>query len=960
MGRPSMRVLRWSGAVLALVLIACPLQAQTVLTGTVTDSETGRPLEGALVRARAGAQGAGVLSSASGSYRLDLPSGTHELVVALIGFRTHTESVRVTPGSNTLDVGLVSDVLVLNPIQVTVGRKPEKMVTAPATTHVVGSVQIEERPAITVVDHLRASPGVDILQLGVQTSNVVTRGFQNLFSGSLHALTDNRIAGLPALHVNLLQLLPQSSDDIERIEVVLGPGSALYGPNTADGVLHVITKSPLDYQGTTLSLRGGSQNMMGGSLWSAHSLGENFAVKVSGQYLTGDEFEYFDPVEGENRTLADADPDAFRAILMERGASPDVAQQAFDRVGIRDFGFEQYSFSARADWQVAEDALWIFDYGRSIGSGLQATSLGTSQVGDWLYEYYQTRFTSDRLFLQAYMNGNGAGDTYALRDGLPFFEESRLFAAQAQYGLAAWDGRQDFTFGADYFFTNPRTGGTVHGGFEDEDNVVEAGAYLQSETGLTDELTLVLAGRLDHHSVLDGLTFSPRAALVLSPWPDQSFRLTYNRAYVPPPPLNFFADLHAGAAPSPLGELGFRLRAQGSARGFDFRNADGSLTGMRSPFNPAAFGGPGELLPVDVGTMWQFGVGVLAAQGLIDGPTTSLLASFNPTAADVGINVLDLNTLQAMPLASADFDDVDRLRAATNTTLEVGYQGVIENRFLLAADVWYSERNDVLSPLVIRTPLLLMNADPTTGRDMTTWLIGELVGSGMAIGTATCTALALTIGDVDCDQVPDAVGNGGLAALPTAVASSDGVAATGADVLLTYTNGGDVTVWGADLAFTWFVDDEWTFGGAASWVNDDYFADSRTAALYGLDVGLKNGSAPLALNAPTLKGSVQVGYRNPFAGVNAEVRLRVQNGYPVDSGVFVGTQCVTGGAGGLLEESCIDAYGLVDVTVGYKLPAWPATLQLTASNLLDSSYRSFVGVPEIGRLIVAQMKVDLF
>ena len=56
----------------------------------------------------------------------------------------------------------------------------------------------------------------------------------------------------------------------------------------------------------------------------------------------------------------------------------------------------------------------------------------------------------------------------------------------------------------------------------------------------------------------------------------------------------------------------------------------------------------------------------------------------------------------------------------------------------------------------------------------------------------------------------------------------------------------------------------------------------------------------------------------------------------------------------------MDGYTLVDVTAGYKVPNTRATLQVTVSNLFDVGYRSFVGVPEIGQFIMAQVKYDLF
>jgi len=938
-----------------LLVLTAPVTAQVdsgVLSGRVVDAGDGEPVRVASVFIRE--TDAGAQTDDAGAFQLDVPAGSITLVVQALGYRPYSRVLTVSEGESvTLDIGLVSDPLRLNPIQVTVGRKPEKVVEAPATTHVIAGSEVAERPSITVMDHVRAKPGMDLIQLGVGQTSVVARGFQNLFSGSLHVITDNRIAGLPSLQVNLLQLMPQLDDDIDHIELVLGPGSALYGPRTAEGVMHVVTKSPLDHQGTTLSATTGNQGLFSGSFWTSHRFGEGLGLRLSGAYLEGEDWPYVDPVETEARVTADADPGAFVEEIVGRGFTRDEAILAQGRVGLRDERFESVRLDARGDWEMGDGGRLILSAGRAVGSGLQTTSVGTSQVNDWALTYYQARLSRDRLFLQAYLNQNEAGDTYSLRDGTPFTDRSRMFVAQAQYGFELWDGLEDVTFGVDWFQTNPRTGGSLHGVYEDRDDVTEIGGYLQSETALGDRTSLILTGRLDYHSALDDPIFSPRAAVVFTPVPEQSFRATFNRAFTPPRPLDLYADFSVGGAPPPLGQFGFDVHVQGGVDPIRFSDADGGLAGMRSPFHSD----PGELLPVDVGRMWQYGVGYLFATGAIDAATADLLSSFSPGAADVGINTLDVETGASAALAPGSVPNIPALREGTNSTWEIGYQGLLKERVLLSADVWYSERNDIPSPLVVRNPLLLMNADPSRGADLSTWLIGQLVGTGMEVEAATCTALVLSIGDLDCDQVPDPEGNGGLAAFPAAIASSPDVA--GADLILAQSNAGNLDLWGADIAVRWLIDDIWSLGANASWVSDDFFADPSTAAALGLEPDLSGGLQPIALNAPTVKAAVELGYGNPRNGVNADLRVRYHNGFPVRSGVFVGSECITGGTG-ILDQPCVDATTLVDLTFGYALPRWPATLQVAVTNLFDEQYRNFVGVPVIRRLLIARLKFDVF
>ena len=71
-------------------------------------------------------------------------------------------------------------------------------------------------------------------------------------------------------------------------------------------------------------------------------------------------------------------------------------------------------------------------------------------------------------------------------------------------------------------------------------------------------------------------------------------------------------------------------------------------------------------------------------------------------------------------------------------------------------------------------------------------------------------------------------------------------------------------------------------------------------------------------------------------------------------------ECVTGSTGAFFEEPCVAGFQLFDFTLGYKIPRSRATFQISVSNLFDSAYRSFVGVPEVGRLLMARVRYDLF
>jgi len=947
-----MRVQRPVGflsALLALSTLAAPAAAQQgLLTGRIIDEASGQPVDAAQVQILGGPRATGGLTDDTGVFRLQLASGTYSMVIERVGYRAERfVGIHVKSGQTTThNVRLTSVALALDGVVITASRTAERQLESPATTHIVGAVEISERSVATPVEHLRSAPGVDIITSGVQSTNVVIRGFNNIFSGALLALTDHRIAGVPSLRVNLLHFIPSNSEDIEKMEVVLGPGSALYGPNTANGVLHILTKSPLDDQGTTVSVAAGERSVFQGQFRSAFLLSDNLGFKISGQYLMGNEWEYNDPVEEAAEASAKTNPAACAAALKIRGYGDAAAASSCARVGVRNFDIARYGIEARADYRLGEDGSAIFTYGRTSGSGIELTGLGAGQTDDWRYEFYQARMSKGRFFSQLYYNKSDAGGTFLLRDGVPLVDKSKLFVGQIRHGFTTWGDRQDFTYGLDYFATRPQTEGTINGSYEDADEMNEVGGYVQSKTALAEKIDLILAGRVDKHNMLPDPVYSPRAALVFKATDDQSFRLTYNRAFSTPSSLNFFLDISGGAAPAPLGALGYTVRAYGTGKdGYSFKNADGTLKGMRSPFNPA---GRDQLVPTAAATnFWTAAVQVAAAGAAAKGTPlpasiVQLLMGLRPTATQIGISLLDPNTNKVASVADTPIPGVPGIRESYTESFEAGWQGIINNRVRLSVDVYREKKFDFVSPLVLQTPLVLLNGQQI-GAFITVPLVTALTQQFIAAGLppAQAQAQAQAQAAVLVPQLATAVGS-----VPVGVVSSPEVAARGADLIVTYLNVGDISLWGADLGFSWFMNDAWTLSGNYSHVSEDYFK-------YGTN-------QYISLNAPKAKATVGLAYRNARSGVNAEARVRYTGEFPAESAGYVGTKCLPDAPKSIFQEDCVGAATLVDLNLGYQIPRSRATVQLSVTNLFDADYRSFVGVPNIGRFAMLRMKYDLF
>ncbi|MCB0509324.1 MAG: TonB-dependent receptor plug domain-containing protein, partial [Bacteroidetes bacterium] len=215
--------------------------AQSV-TGLVTD-EKGEPLFGVNVVEKGTYNG--TTTDFNGKYTLELTRENPVIVFKFVGYRDQEYTYSGGPINHQMKI----DEIGLDAVIVTASKKQERVLDAPASVTLINSSKIENTAAVVATDNLKSVPGVDIMPTGLVSSNVSVRGFNGIFSGSMLTMVDYRFGRVPSLNVNAFQLMPSSNEDIERIEVVRGPGSALYGPNASDGVMHIITKSPLSMSG---------------------------------------------------------------------------------------------------------------------------------------------------------------------------------------------------------------------------------------------------------------------------------------------------------------------------------------------------------------------------------------------------------------------------------------------------------------------------------------------------------------------------------------------------------------------------------------------------------------------------------------------------------------------------------------------------------------------------------------
>ncbi|MEO5814220.1 MAG: TonB-dependent receptor [Gemmatimonadaceae bacterium] len=605
------RIVRRLGVVAALLVsaVAAPsdLMAQGgtgSIAGVITDAAH-VAVAGAQVNV-VGTRLAGV-SDLEGRYRVNgVPVGTQELRIQRIGQRPQSVSnVDVRAGAETkVDISVIAAPTSLSAVVVSASRRVEKVTDAPATITSISTEQLDNSVGNSIASAFKEVKGLDFIQVGMTAVAVNARGFNSSFNSRVLFVEDGRISVIPESGLPTGSLTPISKVDLAGVEVLVGPGSALYGPDAANGVISTRTKDPRQYPGLTLEVAGGNRgykDVQGRYAGVTNNLG----YKVTGEYQDANDW---------NNNLSYNSG----GTIVAAGTAGSVKETDLK------IPIDWKSSVARGTGALVyymNDNRLSFDAGMSKTNGVAQTSVGRNQLTDWGYNYLQARYTTPHLYFNAYREQSTSGKSFALNR----FAGQQLTAANASLTpdslrlLADWpsDGRLMAAEAQANYIIAPALNTALVFGAQYRDDVVSSdrqwltdrvtkkdisntqkGYYAQTTTPFSQYLDVVLAGRLDYPTTYDK-QFSPKAGVVVKPMADQAFRVTYNRAYKSPTILqtNFF-----------IPDWTSIISIYGNTDGFTVKNAAGATTATFKPLVP------------ETNKTWEFGYkGVLARRVYLDG-----------------------------------------------------------------------------------------------------------------------------------------------------------------------------------------------------------------------------------------------------------------------------------------------------------------------------------------------------
>ena len=509
-----------------------------------------------------------------------------------------------------IDFLLKTSVLEIDQVVISASRREEKIIDAVANITAVSSQKLRRSGGGDIGFALKTAKGVDVYQAGLGRTNVNARGFMSTFNGRFIVMVDGISLNDPIFATYSTQPIPVLNHDIDRVEVVFGPSSAIYGPNAHNGLMNIITKHPKDVNENIFLMELGPNEYNSQSIRFAKNYRNLGGFKVS---LT-------------NRYYLDWDPDR------KYGADLNWNLEYEDNEVIKVFNtreeleLKELIFDLNSYYTINKSVELGFGHNHSSNKGYVPYDVA-AVIGEPVINRTFIKLASESLFIRYTRLKNEILNTYPLDliwqidvaspdisrlEIINNFEKQSYSALSNRFEAQFNNTIQGFDVlsGVDYLRTTPKTdrqllndtgtnpslnirypvlveSDTIDYLHNDID-IVEYGAYTQIAKLFKYDMKLLAALRYDKHSYFDS-QISPRVALQWNGLEAGHLRLSYNKAFQTPSLYNLHFLYHAlpiGGAPVPLDPNGILINPndpsnQGALYDWFIRadsNGDGDVT----------------------------------------------------------------------------------------------------------------------------------------------------------------------------------------------------------------------------------------------------------------------------------------------------------------------------------------------------------------------------------------------
>jgi outer membrane receptor protein involved in Fe transport len=434
-----------------------------------------------------------------------------------------------------------------------------KLIDAPATMSVVTAETLASQPAQNMADTLRSLPGVNVIQMSARDINLTTRQATSTLATSQLVSVDGRSVYLDFFGLVLWDFVPSpTSGEIKQIEVVRGPASVVWGANAVNGVVNVITKTPREREGFGITLTGGVFNrdagsradegaggQYGGSFSYAKAVNDTWSYRLNAGYFNSDPLSRpTGSVPLECHPLAVVPCRSASGAAVTGGVPIGGAPFPADASGPGSFensGTSQPKFDLRVDQDFKNGGRLIYQGGYSGTEGMVHTGIGPFDLQNGSYMAYgRLAYSKGALRISAFGNFVDAEAPNLLA-----FDPDTLGQVVLKFKTETYDfevgnsnvlgGKHILTYGG-----NVRRNNFDISLAQGPDRT-EYGAYGQWEYFVS-KFRVAAGARVDKFGNITDPVFSPRVSVMYKPTPEQSIRVSYNRAFVSPSFINNYLN----------------------------------------------------------------------------------------------------------------------------------------------------------------------------------------------------------------------------------------------------------------------------------------------------------------------------------------------------------------------------------------------------------------------------------
>lgn len=422
------------------------------------------------------------------------------LLAAALAFAPAAQAADPASPSTPLTEMSIEDLMGLE--ITSVSKREEKLSDAPAAVFVLTQEDIRRSGWTTIPDALRMVPGLDVAKIDANKWAISARGFNEQFANKLLVLIDGRSVYTPLFSGVYWDIQDLMLEDVERIEVIRGPGATLWGANAVNGVINIITKKAKDTQGLLATALYGNEEEGTGAVRYGAQIGDRSWLRVYGKYFNRD--AAVKPDNGKGEDAWDQGRGGFRL---------DADLTDADAVTLQ--GDLYYGHSGQHNTELST----LFPIVRNDFSD-DVEVRGGNLLGRWGHRFSETAGTSLQMY---YDRTDRLGRT--IREARDTFD----LDFQNDFSLADWNS---VVWGAGYRVTRDRTYGTASSA--QLDPATRTGqlvnGFLQDESVVVKDLLRFIVGSKFEWNSYTGFEIQPSARAVLTPFETHTLWASVSRA----------------------------------------------------------------------------------------------------------------------------------------------------------------------------------------------------------------------------------------------------------------------------------------------------------------------------------------------------------------------------------------------------------------------------------------------